>query len=417
VRLFTAIALALILTDTALHADGSIKLRVTETAGIRRFGYPVSVVLPLAEPVKDTDHFRLLDGDKPVNAQFRPHGDTSKGIRAVSLDFNASPGPLEKHEYFVEYGSGVSGSQAKGGLRVETTEKEFRIIHPSNLRFVVPRNLIGLLTQVQTKKLKFLNPGSTGLILRTKADTRVFVGEDNSLREAARLVPPKTESTVVKEGPLAVGLRFTDSAHLGSLGTVNFTVEMECPISKSWVRVIWSVDDEHGDLASLGAHINLHVEGEPTLIDFGAGTSVYAPLKRGESARMRQNPRGRPANTPVWETFVGPQQALKPFVVAPGTSSPARNAEGWAHVMDRERCTAVAVADFAESAEGGDIIVDADGSLRLWRHFGKPGGDVPRGKKQLTFWLHFVDMPVHVGAATSPQAMLAPLKVEIGDKR
>jgi hypothetical protein len=52
---------------------------------------------------------------------------------------------------------------------------------------------------------------------------------------------------------------------------------------------------------------------------------------------------------------------------------------------------------------GAEIIVDADGRLRLWKH----------GSKKLTFWLHFVTMPVQVGAVTSPQSMLAPLKVEI----
>ena len=34
------------------------------------------------------------------------------------------------------------------------------------------------------------------------------------------------------------------------------------------------------------------------------------------------------------------------------------------------------------------------------------------GPKALTCWFHFVQMPVQVGAATSPQAILAPLAVE-----
>ena len=40
----------------------------------------------------------------------------------------------------------------------------------------------------------------------------------------------------------------------------------------------------------------------------------------------------------------------------------------------------------------------------------------PPGPKKITFWLHFVGMPVHVGAATSPQAMLAPLRVTVSDR-
>src|SRR5262249_47559368 len=72
---------------------------VAETAGIRRFGYPVRVVLSLPQPVKDTEHFRLLEGGKPVTAQFRPRGDNDQGFRAVSLDFNVNHAPLETREY------------------------------------------------------------------------------------------------------------------------------------------------------------------------------------------------------------------------------------------------------------------------------------------------------------------------------
>jgi hypothetical protein len=192
---------------------------------------------------------------------------------------------------------------------------------------------------------------------------------------------------------------------------------MEFPISKSWVRLNWRIDDPRGDVIELGADWKLQVEGEPTLFDFGAGSSVYGQLRRGETAIMRENGPGTPASHPAWETFLAPKDQLKPYVVSPGSATtPARHAEGWAHVMDRERCTAVAVADFAESKEGSAIVVAADGRLRLSRRFGRIDTGSTRGAKRLTFWLHFVGMPVHVGAATSPQAMLAPLQVEIVKK-
>jgi hypothetical protein len=416
-RQFLALALAFVLTQSVLGEDKQIRLRVTETAGIRRFGYPVSVVLTLDESVEDTKHFHLLSGGKPVSAQFRPHGDTSKGIRTVSLDFNASPGPLEKQDYIVEYGPGMASFEPKSGLRVESTEKEFRIVHPGGLQFAVPRDLAGLLNQVETKKLRFLNPGSTGLILQKKNLQPNLIGERAGMEEKIPSARFKPVGKVVKEGPLAIGLRFENAKGGEGAGGAPFAVDMEFPISKSWVRFAWTVEDSQGDVVSLGADLNLHVEGSPTLLDFGAGTSVYAQLKDGESARLRQNARERPANTPSWTTFVGTEKDFRPYVLAPGSSGPTGDAEGWAHVMDRQRCTAVAVADFAKSPEGADIIVSQEGRLRLWRHFGPPGSDAPRGKKQLTFWLHFVDMPVHVGAATSPQAMLAPVKVEIDDKR
>lgn len=94
---------------------------------------------------------------------------------------------------------------------------------------------------------------------------------------------------------------------------------------------------------------------------------------------------------------------------AQATATPA---EGWAHVMDRSRCTAAAVADFGRS--GADQIrVAASGALDMTRHFPdareRTGG--AKERKTLRFWLHFVTNPVQIGAVTSPQAMLAPLDV------
>jgi len=82
-------------------------------------------------------------------------------------------------------------------------------------------------------------------------------------------------------------------------------------------------------------------------------------------------------------------------------------AEGWAHLMDKQRCTAVAVADFGRRV-GDSIQLDADGRMRLDR-----GANLWAEPRSLRFWLHFVDAPVQVGALTSPQSMMAPLEVEV----
>src|SRR3712207_7624614 len=42
------------------------------------------------------------------------------------------------------------------------------------------------------------------------------------------------------------------------------------------------------------------------------------------------------------------------------------------------------------------ILVDADGRTQLWRDFAGVGGSPPGDAKALTFWLHFVTMPVQV---------------------
>jgi hypothetical protein len=409
--LVAALAAAWASAGAPRPAEGTRRLEVVvqETAGIRRFGYPVSAVLTLAEPVQSTDSFRLLEQGKLVPAQFRPHGDTSRGVRQVSLDFNVSHAPLETRTYTVEYG-GQPPSPPRGGLEVHAEDgpggRQFRVAHSPSFQFVVPADLLGLLRGVRADKGDYLRPGSAGLVIRYKDHIHYRVGGFGPDG-----VP--TRARVVKSGPLAAALRFEGTEALRGERSVASVVDMEFPRSKSWVKVAWTVEDQSGLVAGLGADLNLNVQGEPTLVDFGAGSGVYAHLRKGQRAVLRAGSLdARPApSTPAWQTLLGPAESLAPFVVAPPGQGPP--AEGWAHVMDRQRCTAVAVAGFADRGQEADITVDADGRLRLWKHFARDGAPVPAGPKTLVFWLHFVSMPVQVGALTSPQAMLAPLRVQV----
>jgi hypothetical protein len=400
-----ASALALLPSLPAEEKPGEVTrlhLTVTETAGIRRFGYPIHVALPLAQALPEGMAFRLLEDGKPVAAQFRPQE------RTLHLDFNAGHAPLEKRAYVVEYGRNLPvGPEPKGGMQVETMGDALKVAHSAALEFEVPRDLLGLLRQVRAGKTEYLRPGSPGLWIRYKDHIHYRAGGFGPAG-----VP--TVSRVTRRGPFAAALRFEGTEALRGGRSVASVVEMEFPRSKSWVGVTWTVADPNGYVAGLGAELYLNVQGEPTLVDFGAGSYVYAPLRSGQSARMRAGFLGRtpPENALLWETLVGPAGALKPYVVAPADER-GTPAEGWAHVMDRTRCTAVAVADFAAQGQESEMTIDADGRLQLWRSFAPEGGGVSPGPKRLSFWLHFVSMPVHVGAATSPQAMLAPLQVEV----
>ncbi|HEV3167862.1 MAG TPA: hypothetical protein VGZ22_27925 [Isosphaeraceae bacterium] len=376
---------------------GTLRFRLTETAGLRRFGYPVFVLLPKPDAMT---RFRLKRGDQPVPAQFRATT-TEDGRPAIALDFNASPGPLETEEYTIAYGDDVeAGPEPKGGLRVEHKDGAFRVVHGPDLRFAVADDLKGVLRAVGAAGSEYLREGSEGLRIRSLGGVDAVVG--------GKVESPKPlRSSVTREGPLAVGLRFEGSTSFGDRGSVSSVVNLTFPSSKSWVEIAWNVDDPAGIVGAIGARLDLAIEETPTLVDLGASNTVYGHIQGLEQLDLKA---GRADSQPPLEGAWVVRRwssSHRPSLLAVAPKQGGRPAEGWAHVMDRSRCTAVAVADFGGSTRD-KVTVDGNGRVILWRENFEAG----RGPKQLRFWLHFVPMPVQVGAATSPQAMLAPLKVE-----
>jgi hypothetical protein len=373
-----------------------VTIEVQERAGIRRNQYPVYATFTLEKRIGyfvEERRFRLLDKGKVVPAHF-----TFDGIirTVVQVSFHSSHAPFESRSYTVEYGPGVDIQPAfdlKKGLRIEESKGHYELKHPSGLEFVVPMRMQGLLKRVGTRQIEYLRPNSAGLFLRLKQPDQppILVGGQQYSEE--RRLP----------SPLIAAIEVNGSENVGS-DHLRTNVRLEFPLSRSWVRVDFTVEDPKGLVEALGVDLNLNIQGEPALVDFGAGTSVYTTLKKGQSAVLRSGPLFKDRSG--WQVLVGPTKAPAPFVVMP-PDNPSK-AEGWAHVMDRQRCTAVAVADFAQEKQRSEIAVDADGRLRCEREY-----DGKAAQKTLTFWLHFVSMPVQQGAATSPQSMMNPLHVTV----
>jgi hypothetical protein len=114
---------------------------------------------------------------------------------------------------------------------------------------------------------------------------------------------------------------------------------------------------------------------------------------------------------PDWEVLRGKHAKLEPFVAIPLSGEQRMPAEGWAHVMDRTRCLAVALDEFGKKGDDS-IEVTAEGKVTLTRRF-LAGAAQLDANRRLRFWLHFVGFPPHETAATSPQSMLAPLVVRV----
>ncbi len=332
---------------------------VREDYGMRRFGYPARASFAFDG---DPATLRLLEGAKPVPAQF-----TRAAPGRVDADFSLSLGPGETRRFTVERGE---PAPAGHGIRVEETADTFLVRYPQGLEFEIRKDLRGLLHAARQRDLVYLKPGSRGLLA------------DGS-------PPAAFKGRVTKRGPLVAAMVFdSGQARDGA-------VEIEFPRSKSWAEVRWRGVAGARELA---AELNLELEGEPTLVHFGAGTMVYAALRQGQAAALHATVAA--PGRPEWTI----EAAGQPY--ASGLGFPL---DGWAHVRDARRATALAVDGFARGPAGTRETIEArpGGLLRVARA-AAPGAR----ESSLRFWVHFVVMPVEVGAATSPQSMQNPLRIE-----
>ena len=93
-----------------------VAVLVTETAGIRRFGYPVHARVPFATgQFSPTESARLRrdhdDDDTEVPSQISAESHWPDGsVQWLSVHFNTSIGPGESQPYQVEYGAGIEAS-------------------------------------------------------------------------------------------------------------------------------------------------------------------------------------------------------------------------------------------------------------------------------------------------------------------
>jgi hypothetical protein len=279
-------------------------------------------------------------------------------------------------------------------MKVEET-KETISVHSGGMVYTVRRDFRGLLHEVRDGKMKYLKPGSPGLSLARLARSGE-VEKERSLGGG--------KLRITRSGPLAVALRYEETIEEGE-NKIPVVVDMVIPSSKSWVQVDCRASTPKGVARVFAARLDLEVADRRTLVDFGAGSMVYTTLRSAELAVLTE---GGASGEP-WMVLVGSRSGPKPFVLAPRDARPG-HAEGWMHVMDQKRCTAIALAAFGHKGHDDTLGAEGTGRATVARNWAVSG---EAGDRHLRFWAHFVGMPVQIGALTSPQSMLAPLAVKV----
>ncbi len=404
-----------ITTDVASASTGEarlIRFRLKETVGLRRFGFPVHVNLPMdfsPSGIGDDDGFALQRDGQDVPAQFR-RVRRRDGTSLVSLDFNASPGPFDVQNYTVHHDPGLKTAVVKGrGMSVQQNGSTIEVSHSPHIRYAISEVLAGFVRSVKIPSAEFMKGDSLGLFVVVK-------GQKTAMPLPALATKPGPMVRIGRQGPLAIGLQSDCQIELKGSDPVASLIDMTFPSSKSWIETVWSLNDPRNQIEAMGVDLGLLVDEPPIVVDCGAKSTVYATIKDRELITFEA---GRlplaQGIVPSWVIRQGTGE--KSDVIAMMRQEIGTEPEGWIHVIDKRRCTAIAVAEFGRAVPAAldRFEFHGNGRFRFERRFltEKIGQGTPRNPiKTLKIWLHFVTTPVQVGAATSPQSILAPLDVE-----
>lgn len=375
---------------------GRVVFHVVEQAGIHRDASPVHALVRLPKAVPAETPMRLVLQGKPVVAQFRMQG-KGDASRHWWIDFVARSLPHETRRYELEYGPGIqSVPERQGGHVLRLKDDTFVVSNEPYIDWVVPRDLLGLLRSVDFPPAEHLRSGSSGLQVRDRT------GEVHALGGTG------TTAEVVREGRMTVALRFQKTEMSDALRGVKWSVDLVFPGPVSWVDVRVAIDDPEERVAAVGLQLRLNLDpatgAQRTLVELGAARTVYRSLFGNQYVELRAD--GQQASP--WQVLRGVAGNVQPFMVA-AQGSPA--AAGWAHIMDRKRCLAIAFDRFGEQGEER-LGVAADGRLSAWKQFPTARSDTKTFTRRWRCWLHFVHFPPAQSASTDPYMMQHPLIVK-----
>lgn len=411
VQLGRASAVAILWGACGLAAEPP-GIEVRETAGIQRFGYPLAATFRAPATIKP-ESFKLRDGQRELPAQFTRLEEPANAANAPwAVDFSIDLLPGETRTLVIDQQVTPSLPKSKTtGIRVERTEHEIRIQHPA-LEFRLADNLDGLIQAILVRGDNYLVGGSPGLVVQLRDGRKLnFVGHPPGSRGSP--------TRIIKSGPLAAALQFHDRHKLAEGDELRSTVDLEFPLGKSWVRVDWKLDDPSDAVAAMSGELQLRLEPQenpPILADVGAAGWTYAALGPEDNLIFRAGPRAvskQDSVEPAWQVDRMLAGHVVPFARPPrvGSDTPP---QGWGHLMDSKRATAIAVDRFGHLTDD-TIELGERGRVHLERAFGPQLKGEPPAGKRLTFWLHVVSSPPQRGAATSPQSMLFPPEVRVVD--
>jgi len=283
-----------------------ISFTVSETAGLRRFAYPVTASLECVSGTLPSPEKATLTDQKgsEVAAQFSAMSRWPDGsVRGLDVDFSPSPGPLETLSFRVETGRAPT-QPLRAGLSVAETDGEI-IVASSAIRHRIRRDGKLLIASIAFGDKEFIGPDG----IRTT------------------LEPGALE--IVKRGPFNVTLKFS-------------SIQLEYVNTKSWVKIIQRAGSER----ELAVDAHFHLSKLPLVWDFGSGSWLYGNMaKPGQTVTLRHS-------SEAWDILTAPGSR---FATTP-------TFDGCGHLADNDRVAAFGISGAAEDIE---TLLASDGRVRI----------------------------------------------------
>lgn len=395
-RLPIVLAAILMSMPVWLHAQApaSISIQVKETAGIRRTRFPATARVPLPRgAIKEAPNARLMLGTDEVEAQILPDGKYPDGsIQALTIDFNATIGPVETQTYRLEYGDAIKQTVFGRGV---TANDAMDALELGRLRL----STVGapLLESLNYRK-EMIGRGMNGFTVSATSGTVIDFSKAQEVT-----------AEIVKPGPVYGIIRYTGRLQIDASTRAPFTMTVEMPNSKAWVKYTASVDDPGRKLKEISFEMPFAFAAFPWLWDFGTGSWTYGSIRNAADSVILTQTVGAGAAT-KWEIRTGKKGEEQAYEVSAG-SRPS-TAEGWGHIQDAGEVVAFGVENFGK--QPGRYTVALDGEGHTAYRFAPAAGT---GKLQLAVYQHYVASPTPIGAVTSPPSMLSPLAVTVGPAR
>jgi hypothetical protein len=354
-----------------------VAIPVVELAGIRRTAFPVSARAHLRQgALRNAQNSRLILEGKPAPAQFTAESSWPDGsVEWLDVDWNASIGPAETQVYELTYGDSVTPAEAPRGLAVTEDADSIQV---GSIRF--SKSGSPLMASVKYRGEE-IGSGLNGLFVTDDKGQRHDLSKTTSLK-----------AEIVKRGPLLAVVRYSGNIVIDESYAAPFTLTVEMPNSKTMVKFSVQVEDPRSRLREVGMGTPL-VLASPWIWDFGTSRWTYGSFRNaGDSVTFTQAPAGD------WIVENGQQ----PYEMSPaGHADPVR----WGHFQDAKEVVAFA---FDHGEQSGTSRIRFDGSGQAVWAF---AASSPSTRHEFVLLEHFVTTPVQIGAATSPSALLSPLRV------